>query len=84
MDISKDNKILWNIETTPLNEKAYELILVNTERLNNELSRRNEDKRCSYITLKDFLINIKKGHLKHFVKEANIYLRKEKIKKLKI
>jgi len=82
MDLNKENKLYWNVETTPINEIAYKILLNNTKKINEELARKNDDKRTAYMTLDDFIYNIE--HFKPIIEEANIYLRKEKIKKLKI
>jgi hypothetical protein len=77
----KDNKVLWNIETTLLNETAYELYLKEVDKLNFQLFLKQEDKRCSYTTLDDFICH-KKFH-KEYTDKALIILRLHKINKLK-
>jgi hypothetical protein len=84
MDLSKENKELWNVETSPLIEKAYQLLLKKTDEINKELIRNGKDYRAANLTLENFIIDKDKIHLKHYIEEANIYLRREKIKKLKI
>jgi hypothetical protein len=82
MDLNKKNKVLWNIETTLLNEVSYQLLINDINEINTELFLKKEDKRCSYSILSDFIKN--KSLLQKYINNANIYLRKEKIKKLKI
>ena len=76
----KDNKVLWNVETTPLNEMAYQLYLNYVDKLNFQLFLNQDDKRCSYTTLDDFLSH-KRIH-KEYVDEALIIIRKHKINKI--
>lgn len=82
MDLNKKDNVLWNIETSPLNEVSYQLLVNDINEINTELFLKKEDIRCSYPILSDFIKN--KSLLQKYINRANIYLRKEKIKKLKI
>lgn len=77
----KDNKELWNIETTPLNEMAYKLYLNYIDKLNFQLFLNQDDERATYATLDDFLSH-KKIH-KEYLDKAIIISRRKKINKIK-
>jgi hypothetical protein len=77
--INKENKILWDIESTKLNDIAYKLYLNHNEKFNNELYNRGKDYRSSYMTYGDFLNN----WYSDYSKQAKIILRRDKIENIK-
>lgn len=79
--INKDNKVLWNIESTKLNDISYALYINYIKNINIELYNRNKKHRASYMTYDDFL-NRYHEHNKKFIKQAKIIIRKDKIDKL--
>ena len=74
---SKTNKILWDINVNEINEKAFEIYLKYVNDFNEKASKYN--KYMSYMCLSDFKKNL---YYNEYLKEAVIYLRKEKIKKI--
>jgi len=74
---------LYDVETDLLTETAFSLLVKETERRNNELYERGEDKRASYSTLSYFIeymfIN---ERFKKYIEESKIIIRKDKLNKI--
>lgn len=83
MKINKENIALWDMETTKLNDIAFQLSINNVNRINIDLKKRNREIRAAYTTQKDFVKEILVNRFyQEYIKKAKIILRRYKIEKL--